>query len=154
MAAPRSLTAAKTRELTDVITRLRRALRRSIRTDYPWESRPMAQVEVLQSLRETGASRVGDLAEQLRLSQSTVSALVGKLIDAGLVSRDVDRADRRASVVDLTADGLRDVGEWDSAHQRRLAAALRSLDAADRAAVLAAVSALRRLVDALDGEPT
>jgi DNA-binding MarR family transcriptional regulator len=154
MTAPRSLTAAKTRELTDVITRLRRALRRSIRTDYPWESRPMAQVEVLQSLRENGASRVGDLAEQLRLSQSTVSALVGKLIDAGLVSRDVDRADRRASVVDLTSEGLRDVGEWDSAHQRRLAAALRSLDAADRAAVLAAVSALRRLVDALDDEPT
>ena len=32
--------------LTHVITRLRRALRRSIRSDYPWESLPMAQVEV------------------------------------------------------------------------------------------------------------
>ena len=42
------------RQLTDVVTRLRRALRKSIRTDYPWESLPMAQVELLMSLADNG----------------------------------------------------------------------------------------------------
>jgi hypothetical protein len=30
--------------LTDVITRLRRVLRSSIRSDYPWETLPMAKL--------------------------------------------------------------------------------------------------------------
>jgi hypothetical protein len=40
---------AQVQRLTDVVTRLRRALRSSIRTEYPWESLPMAQVELLQT---------------------------------------------------------------------------------------------------------
>lgn len=150
MATQRSLTAGRTRELTEVISRLRRALRRSIRTDFPWEARPMAQIEVMQSLLDSGPTRVGALAERLRLSQSTVSALIGKLIVAGAVSRDVDAADRRASVVVLTSAGREEIGQWEAAHRSRLSAALRALDADDRAAVIGAVSALGRLVDKLD----
>jgi DNA-binding MarR family transcriptional regulator len=149
MVANRSVTAADARTLTDVITRLRRALRRSIRSDYPWEARPMAQVEVLQSLRDTGVTRIGDLAERLRLAQSTASTLVGQMITAQLVTRDVDPADRRASIVALSAKGRDDLKNWDSAHRRRLGAALGSLTASDQRAILAAVPALGRLVDAL-----
>jgi DNA-binding MarR family transcriptional regulator len=144
--------AVDSRELTDVITRLRRALRRSIRSEYPWESRPMAQIEVLQSINEAGTVRVGDLAERLRLAQSTVSALVGKLIDAGYVSRGVDPGDRRASIVELTADGRDGMREWDAAHRQRLTAALATLSRADREVVMRAVPALGRLVDALEAE--
>ncbi|MEO6886784.1 MAG: MarR family winged helix-turn-helix transcriptional regulator [Jatrophihabitantaceae bacterium] len=138
------------RGLTDVISRLRRALRRSIRTDYPWELRPVAQVEVLQSLGEGGVTRVGDLAERLCLAQSTVSALVGQLVSAGLVTRDVDPADRRAAIVALSSAGRTDLRNWDTAHRRRLRAALARLSPTDQRAVLAAVPALGRLVDALD----
>jgi DNA-binding MarR family transcriptional regulator len=150
MVANRSVTAADARTLTDVITRLRRALRRSIRSDYPWELRPMAQVEVLQSLGESGATRIGDLADRLRLAQSTTSTLVGQLIAAELVTRDVDPIDRRASIVALSTRGRADLKNWDSAHRRRLGAALGSLSVSDQHAVLAAVPALGRLVDALD----
>lgn len=41
---------AGAQQLTDVITRLRRALRSSIRSEFPWEALPMAQVELLQTL--------------------------------------------------------------------------------------------------------
>lgn len=135
--------------LTDVITQLRRVLRRSIRTDYPWERWTMAQVEVLQTLDESGPIRINELAERLRLAQSTVSTLLGTLTTAKLVLRQSDPADRRASVVELTPDGRRDLSEWLAAHQRRIGSALGRLDAADRAAVLAALPALGRLVDAL-----
>ncbi|WP_338183363.1 MarR family winged helix-turn-helix transcriptional regulator [Jatrophihabitans sp.] len=132
---------------------MRRALRRSIRTDYPWEQRPAAQIEVLQMLAELGTCRMGDLAGQLRLAQSTVSALVTKLIELGLVTREVDAGDRRAAVVRLTAAGRDELDEWGAAHRRRLDAALRSLEPDDRAAVLGAVGALGRLAEALD-EPS
>jgi DNA-binding MarR family transcriptional regulator len=146
----RTVTAASTRELSDVVTRLRRALRRSIRTDYPWEARPMAQVEVLQSVAESGPTRVSELADRLRLAQSTVSTLVGTLAAAGLLTRDVHPDDRRASVVALTPAGAEDMRHWDAAHRRRLSAALRTLAAGDREMILDALPALGRLVDALN----
>lgn len=147
--------AADARALTDVVTRLRRALRRSIRTEYPWEARPVAQVEVLQSLQDSGPSRVGDVAERLRLAQSTVSVLVARLVGEGLLERGADPGDRRAAVVGLSAAGRADLRAWDAAHRRRIGRALRTLPAADQAAVVAALPALARLVTALDdeGEP-
>ena len=36
----------------DVVNRLRRILRSSIRSKFPWERLPMAQVEILQRLAE------------------------------------------------------------------------------------------------------
>jgi DNA-binding MarR family transcriptional regulator len=141
---------ADSTELTTVVTRLRRALRRSIRSEYPWELRPAAQLEVLQTMTDDRSWRVGDLAERLRLAQSTVSALIGKLVDAGLLSRDVDPVDRRASLVALTTAGRGELRQWDAAHRKRIDHALNELSARDRATVLAAVGAIGRLVDALE----
>ena len=144
------MTAADGRELTDAVSRLRRALRRSIRSDYPWETRPVAQLEVLQTLADSGPARIGDLAQRLRLVPSTVSALVGKLAAAGLVIREADPNDRRAASVSLAAAGRRELRQWDRAHRRRLEKALGSLPERDRAAVLQAVPALGRLAEAID----
>jgi DNA-binding MarR family transcriptional regulator len=151
----RSVSSRHARELSDVVTRLRRALRRSIRTDYPWEARPIAQIEVLQSVRDAGAIRIGDLAVRLRLAQSTVSPLASRLVSDGLLSREVDSADRRASVVELTDAGRQQLQGWDAAHRRRLAAALGALPRPERDTVISALPALGRLVEALDeqGKP-
>ncbi|MYT33116.1 MULTISPECIES: MarR family transcriptional regulator [unclassified Streptomyces] len=138
------------RRLTEAVTRLRRALRASIRTDYPWETLPMAQVELLQVLAEHSPARIGDLASRQRLAASTVSGLIGQMINAGLVARAVDPADRRASVVTLTEAGREQLDAWTRAHENRLEAALGSLDEADRAAVRAALPALFRVADFLE----
>ena len=116
------------------MTRLRRALRASIRTEYPWETLPMAQVELLQVLGEHSPARVGDLALRQHLAASTVSGLIGQMITSGLVTRDVDPADRRASVVTLTDAGRAQLNAWAQAHERRMDAALATLDETDRAA--------------------
>jgi DNA-binding MarR family transcriptional regulator len=152
MTSRRSVTTAGARELTSVVNRLRRALRRSVRADLPWEARPVAQVEVLQMLGETGRIRLGDLAARLNLAQSTVSALVGALAADGLVARAIDQRDRRAAAIELTADGRDYVRQWEAAHRRHISAALRTLSAADREAILNAIPALRRLVGALNAE--
>jgi DNA-binding MarR family transcriptional regulator len=136
--------------LTDVITRLRRVLRASIRSEYPWESLPMAQVEILQRLRDEPGLRVNDLAARHRLANNTVSMLAQQLVEGGLVQRSVDPQDRRAVRLALTDDGERMLTEWLHAHEQRLAAALARLDAGDAAAIASALPALARLVDELE----
>ncbi|MEU9154985.1 MarR family winged helix-turn-helix transcriptional regulator [Streptomyces sp. NPDC048417] len=138
------------RRLTDAVTRLRRALRASIRTDYPWETLPMAQVELLQVLGEHSPARISDLATRQRLAASTVSGLIGQMITAGLVARDVDPADRRASVVTLTTAGREQLAAWTTAHEHRMDAALTALDQDSRAAITNALPALFRLAEQLD----
>jgi DNA-binding MarR family transcriptional regulator len=137
------------RVLTEVVTRLRRALRASIRTDYPWESLPMAQVELLQTLAERAPMRVGELAALLRLAPNTVSGLVSQLIEAKLVARDGDPADRRVARLSLTEAGHEQLAAWQEAHERRIGAALARLSATDRSAVRRALPALDHLVDHL-----
>ncbi|MGW7443394.1 MarR family winged helix-turn-helix transcriptional regulator [Kitasatospora sp. NPDC054795] len=136
------------RQLTDTVTRLRRALRSSIRTDYPWESLPMAQVELLQTLA-AAPLRVGELAARQRLAPNTVSGLVGKLLDAGFVDRQADPGDRRTARIALTPAGRRQLDDWQHAHERRIATALGTLDPADRAAVVNALPGLEQLARAL-----
>jgi len=137
------------RTLTDVVTRLRRALRTSIRSDWPWESLPMAQIELLQTLAERSPMRVGDLAGELRLAPNTVSGLVGQLIESGLVSRAGDPADRRVARLSVTEHGHDQLAVWQSAHEKRIGAALDKLDAGERADVVRALAALDHLVDHL-----
>ncbi|WP_245238291.1 hypothetical protein [Streptomyces roseochromogenus] len=68
-------------------------------------------VEVLQVLGEHSPARISDLAAR-RLAPSTVSGLIGQMITSGLVARDMDSADRRASVVTLTDAGREKLAAW------------------------------------------
>ncbi|MFC5908585.1 MarR family winged helix-turn-helix transcriptional regulator [Streptacidiphilus monticola] len=140
---------AEVRRLTDAVTRLRRALRSSIRTEYPWESLPMAQVELLQTLA-LEPLRVGELAARQRLAPNTVSGLVGKLLESGFVVRQADPGDRRTARIALTDAGERQLADWQRAHERRLAAALARLAPEDSKAVLNALDGLEHLAAALN----
>jgi DNA-binding MarR family transcriptional regulator len=131
--------------LTDVVTRLRRALRASIRTDIAWEALPMAQVELMQSLAERSPARITALADRLHLANSTVSGLVGQLIAAGLIDRGTDPEDRRAAVVVLTDAGRDTLVTWEAAHERRIGSALAQLGPEQRRAIDLAVPALGEL---------
>jgi DNA-binding MarR family transcriptional regulator len=136
-------------QLTDVVTRLRRALRTSIRTEYPWESLPMAQVELLMALSDHAPAKIGQLATLQRLAPNTVSGLVQQLVEAGLASRETDTADRRVARVALTEAGHRQLDEWRAAHERRIGSALDRLPPGDRDAIMHALPGLDLLVEQL-----
>ncbi len=137
------------RALTTVVTRLRRTLRTSIRSDFPWERLPMAQVELLLAVHDRQPVRVGALATELRLAQSTVSGLVQQVVEAGFAERGVDPQDRRVAVVALTDRGEVQLREWEKAHERRLGVAFQALSADEQRAVTSALPALSRLIDRL-----
>ncbi|HSC51515.1 MAG TPA: MarR family transcriptional regulator [Gaiellaceae bacterium] len=75
-------------------------------------------------------STVTELADRLQLAQSTVTELVGRAEDSGLVERERSVADGRIAHLRLTAEG-----------ERRLAAAFTS-NAAERSALQEAFSHL------------
>jgi DNA-binding MarR family transcriptional regulator len=64
-----------------------------------------ARFSALATLRYAGPQRVGELAALEGVAQPTMTRLVGKLEDEGLVVREHDAADGRGSVVALTGDG-------------------------------------------------
>lgn len=109
----------------------------------------MAQVELLASLADHSPMRVGALAEQLRLAPNSASELVQQLVDAGLARREASSSDRRVSMITLTDEGLRELHDWQRAHQRRIGAALDNLATADRVAVVAALPGLDQLAAGL-----
>lgn len=136
-------------ELADVVSRLRRAMRRAARAADP-ASLSVAQLELLSCLAENPGARPGQLARLLRLAPSSVATLILRLRAAGLVLRDGSDDDRRAASLRLTPAGEAAVLRWQSVNEDLLRAALRSLPAASGGALRAALPALRELAGAVD----
>lgn len=65
----------------------------------------MAQAKVLFLVEAVGELHMSDLVARLGVSPSTLSGLVDRLVEHGLVSRRDDPADRRQVVVAMTAQG-------------------------------------------------
>jgi DNA-binding MarR family transcriptional regulator len=149
MPAGPALAPVDTWALTDLVTRLRRVLRSGVR-DSDTEPLPVAQVEIMQRLRDEPGLRNNDLARRHRLASNTISVLVQQLVVAGYVVRGADASDRRAVRLELSPDGRQALERWQQAHERQLSAALQRLTDEDRVAVTAALPALSRLTSELE----
>src|SRR5262250_1124104 len=82
-------------ELADVISRLRRAMRRAARAADPGANLSVAQLELLSCLAENPGARPGQLARLLRIAPSSEATLAGGLRRAGLFTRFVVKQDGR-----------------------------------------------------------
>jgi DNA-binding MarR family transcriptional regulator len=56
--------------------------------------------------------RVGELARLSRVTQPTMTKLVGNMVDDGLASRTVDPDDSRGQLIDITDAGRAMLAEW------------------------------------------
>src|SRR5215471_2765435 len=65
----------------------------------------LAQLFVLQQLAERAADSLNDLAERTATHQSSVSVVVRRLVERGLVSRTASANDRRRIEIDVTPSG-------------------------------------------------
>lgn len=126
---------------------LRRAVRRRLVTASPLSE---AQVGVLRTLQARPGLSSGAVAERLQLAPSTVSTVLRDLLDAGLVRRETDAQNRRATQLWLTEQAQARLSAWTSASEEVLTAALAQLDPADRLALQQALPAARRLTAALE----
>jgi DNA-binding MarR family transcriptional regulator len=138
-------------ELLDVIGPIRRTLRRAIRRDLPDEVLPQAQVELLGLIDRDRGVRVSDAAAALQLAPNTVSTLVHQLTRAGLARRERDADDRRSVRLWPTPEAERVLSVRREFRRRAVAGALDRMGLGDRRRIEAALPALRRLLEHLDG---
>jgi DNA-binding MarR family transcriptional regulator len=107
----------------------------------------LTQARTLLNLHSCGPQRVTSLAEDAQVSQPTMSALVIGMERLGWVRRDAaGGADRRVVSVCLTEAGENVVGDLEAARSRALLADINSLTERDRAALAAALPALRGII--------
>ena len=82
-----------------------RALRLNTRSIEGKLGISLAQLFVLQQLAEKPADSLNELAERTATHQSSVSVVVRRLVDRGLVTRVASQSDRRRVQIALTDEG-------------------------------------------------
>ena len=140
-------------DVTEVLSILRRAIRRRMRMAGPTPDITPAQMEVLRVAEEQPGVRMGDLAGLLKMAPSTVSSIVAALIAANLVRRDRDERDGRACHLMLTTDAHDRLTAWRSHRKEVVQEAFGKLSPPESHALNAAIPVLARLAD-LIGPPS
>jgi DNA-binding MarR family transcriptional regulator len=110
----------------------------------------------LGTVETRGPMTLGELAAAEDVQPPTMTKVVSKLEDRGLVQREVDPADRRVARVRVTDAGRTLIAESRTRRDAFLAQRLATLSAEDAAAVEAALPVLERLAcmpAKLDAEP-
>lgn len=94
------------RKFITAVERLGRALRAARQHIATNHNVSLLQLQLLQQLDAGGPRRVGELANEVDVTQPTVTDALGALEAKGAVQRERDTADGRASVVSLTTSGI------------------------------------------------
>ncbi|MFI6493091.1 MarR family winged helix-turn-helix transcriptional regulator [Streptomyces sp. NPDC050564] len=139
-------------ELADTLAGVQRLIRRRLRSGMTAPRLRGAEVELLRLVVARPGIRVSEAAKELYLAGNSVSTLVNQLVRDGYVIRETDPADRRAALLLPTPAADARLRDW---RQRRAALVRRQmarLDEADRAALEAALPALRKLAANLHEE--
>jgi DNA-binding MarR family transcriptional regulator len=127
-------------DLVVASSRLSRAASRNVNTV------PHAAMRVLGRLDELGQARISELAKADRCSQPTMSTLVQRLEEQGLVHRASDPADSRASLISLSDQGLAELRSARRQAGVALADQLRRLPEAEVAKLQEAVAIVHKLL--------
>ena len=106
-----------------------------------------ARFELLGELWERGPLAVGELAAAAGLSAATVSQMVDHLEESGHIARTRSEADRRVVLVELTAQGRRELKERRADWRKRWRDALRDVESGD---LEVAAAVLERIAGVFD----
>lgn len=106
-------------------------------------SRVLAEVLHLQPVR------VSDVSAAVGIAQGTASVLVDALAKEGLIQRETDPNDGRATLISLTEEGARRTEAWQRAYEAAAEDLLAGLPFNDRSRLIA----MLRAINSADDEP-
>ncbi|MEU9993309.1 MarR family transcriptional regulator [Streptomyces sp. NPDC048045] len=139
-------------ELADALVRIQRLVRRRLRGGLTGPRLRGAEVELLRLVEARPGIGISDAARALHLAGNSVSTLVNQLVRDGHLTRETDPADRRAARLLLTETAEKRLEDWRRRRTELIGRQLSRLDEADRAALRAALPALRKLAVTLHEE--
>ncbi|MGA2592036.1 MAG: MarR family transcriptional regulator [Bryobacteraceae bacterium] len=131
---------------------VRQVLRQPVEAEFARGNLTGPQRSVMQTLFHSGGMRLKELSRRVGLAHSTVSGIVDRLEQRGLLERQPNETDRRVTniaVSQMVRDYMRDTFPAIAIHP--VTAALRRAKPAERAAILEGLRTLRRLVEAAHG---
>jgi DNA-binding MarR family transcriptional regulator len=136
--------------ILDAIRRLVRHLRLADRAAQSELGISGAQLFVLAELGKTPALSLNEVAALTRTDQSSVSVVVSRLVEAGLITRERDTRDARRLVLDLTPSGRAVLDRAPAVPQEQMLRAMDRLPSAERKQF---ADLLTALVEELGAEP-
>ncbi len=110
------------------------------------------QLWALKNLHREGSMTAGQLAASLAVDKSSVSGLLRRLENRGLITRSRDPRDRRVVRIDLTAEARALAHRAPEAAQGRLLHGLNAMPARSVATLRMAIERLVRAMEAADIE--
>jgi MarR family transcriptional regulator, organic hydroperoxide resistance regulator len=110
-------------ELVRFETELWNAVDARLRGDFDL---PLSRLEPMQVIARRPACRVHDIAEELSITIGGTSKLIDRIEAAGYCVRRANPADRRSSVIELTAAGRRVLAKATKAFEDELETRIRS----------------------------
>ena len=129
---------------------VRRVARRAVRASAMADPLPPARSELLRlAVRRPGIG-VAEAAAELHLAPNSVSTMVSKLAEDGLLNRDRGASDGRSVRLTVTEAGAARVEQWRDIRTDLAGRAFDRLPAADRKAIVAAIPALARLAEQME----
>jgi DNA-binding MarR family transcriptional regulator len=130
--------------LREAITRVNRRLRQT----RPVGDLTVAQISALQSLDVAGALTPRELADAERIAPPTLTKIVARLEERGLVSRTPHPTDGRQAILALSPEGRRLTDEHRRRRDEWLAQRLAKLSVEERETVQRAAEILNRIAKA------
>ena len=118
-------------------TRLARLLRQQAESGLT-----PSQLSVLATIELRGPLTLGALADHERVAPPSITKVVGKLEDQGLVRRQLHQTDRRVALVSMTEQGVALLAESRQRKNAWLASRLAQLDGEQRARLAGALDVL------------
>ena len=134
-------------QLRLTVTRLARLLRQQSDTGLT-----PSQMAALATVLRHGPLTLGRLAEIERVAPPTITRIIAKLEESGLVTRETSATDRRYSEVAITDAGIEVIAEIHRRKNEWLAERLRELDPDDLARLDDALHALEAITTRLPAE--
>ncbi len=129
---------------------VRRVARRAVRSAPHAEPLPPARSELLRLAARRPGIGVAEAAAELRLAPNSVSTMVSKLAEDGLLVRGRAADDGRSVRLTVTEAGAARVDQWRDIRTDLAGRAIEQLPDTDRQALAAAIPALSRLAQLME----
>ncbi len=114
-----------------------------------------AQLLILQSIQNMGEVSIGEISKKISLSQATVTSILDRLVDKGLVYRERSTEDKRKVHAYLTEDAVALIKDAPAPLQEQFTKQFGALNEWEQSMMISSLQRIAQMMDAegIDASP-